>query len=58
MNSMPFGSTRHDRIFLYMKLYYCGLHLHCCRLEVNKGVGIDNIHYLNDGLWHMKQLKQ
>ena len=28
------------------------------RLEVNKGIGVDNIHYLNDGLWHMKQLKQ
>ncbi|KAK2169173.1 hypothetical protein LSH36_12g28014 [Paralvinella palmiformis] len=23
-------------------------------LEVNKGIGIETIHYLNDGLWHMK----
>ncbi|XP_063970608.1 malignant T-cell-amplified sequence 1-like isoform X1 [Lytechinus pictus] len=26
-------------------------------MNVNKGIGIDNIHYLNDGLWHMKQIK-
>merc|ERR1712002_429865 len=25
-------------------------------LEVNKGIGIENIHYLNDGLWHMKPI--
>lgn len=24
---------------------------------VNKGIGIENIHYLNDGLWHMTQIK-
>jgi len=24
--------------------------------EKNKGIGVDNIHYLNDGLWVMKQL--
>jgi len=23
----------------------------------NKGIGIDNLHYLNDGLWNMKPLK-
>jgi len=26
-------------------------------LAVNKGIGIENIHYLNDGLWHMKPIK-
>uniref|UniRef100_F7D612 Malignant T-cell-amplified sequence n=1 Tax=Monodelphis domestica TaxID=13616 RepID=F7D612_MONDO len=25
--------------------------------RVNKGIGIENIHYLNDGLWHMKTYK-
>ena len=20
--------------------------------ELNKGIGVDNMHYLNDGLWH------
>jgi len=25
-------------------------------LAKNKGIGVDNIHYLNDGLWVMKQL--
>lgn len=25
--------------------------------KVNKGVGVENIHYLNDGLWQMKFLK-
>lgn len=25
--------------------------------RVNKGVGIENVHYLNDGLWHMKTYK-
>lgn len=25
--------------------------------SVNKGVGVENIHYLNDGLWHMKPIK-
>ncbi|XP_048589355.1 malignant T-cell-amplified sequence 1 isoform X2 [Nematostella vectensis] len=24
----------------------------------NKGIGVDNIHYLNDGLWQMKQLER
>jgi len=24
----------------------------------NKGVGVENYHYLNDGLWSMKQFKQ
>ncbi|XP_034933716.1 malignant T-cell-amplified sequence 1 homolog isoform X2 [Chelonus insularis] len=26
-------------------------------LKVNKGVGIENYHYLNDGLWQMKPIK-
>lgn len=26
-------------------------------LEVNKGIAIETIHYLNDGLWHMKPVK-
>lgn len=26
-------------------------------LAKNKGVGVDNIHYLNDGLWLMKPVK-
>uniref|UniRef100_H2YW27 PUA domain-containing protein n=1 Tax=Ciona savignyi TaxID=51511 RepID=H2YW27_CIOSA len=25
--------------------------------EVNKGIGIDTVHYLNDGLWHLKIVK-
>ncbi|KAK9708680.1 Pre-PUA-like domain [Popillia japonica] len=25
--------------------------------KVNKGVGVENCHYLNDGLWHMKPVK-
>lgn len=25
--------------------------------KINKGIGIENIHYLNDGLWHMKTYK-
>jgi len=25
--------------------------------SINKGIGVDNIHYLNDGLWHMKAVK-
>uniref|UniRef100_I3J2X3 Malignant T-cell-amplified sequence n=3 Tax=Pseudocrenilabrinae TaxID=318546 RepID=I3J2X3_ORENI len=25
--------------------------------KVNKGIGIENVHYLNDGLWHMKTYK-
>ncbi|KAJ1529905.1 hypothetical protein ONE63_006635 [Megalurothrips usitatus] len=25
--------------------------------KVNKGVGVENIHYLNDGLWQMKPVK-
>lgn len=27
------------------------------RGKVNKGIGIENVHYLNDGLWHMKTYK-
>ncbi|XP_013391949.1 malignant T-cell-amplified sequence 1 [Lingula anatina] len=26
-------------------------------LQKNKGIAIDNIHFLNDGLWHMKPVK-
>ena len=26
-------------------------------LAKNKGIGLDNIHYLNDGLWLMKPVK-
>ncbi|KAJ8298414.1 hypothetical protein KUTeg_024945 [Tegillarca granosa] len=26
-------------------------------LSKNKGIGVDNIHYLNDGLWNMKSVK-
>ncbi|KAB0799932.1 hypothetical protein PPYR_07812 [Photinus pyralis] len=25
--------------------------------KINKGIGIENIHYLNDGLWQMKPIK-
>jgi len=25
---------------------------------VNKGIGVENVHYLLDGLWHMKALKK
>lgn len=25
--------------------------LKCCSRTVNKGIGVDNMHYLNDGLW-------
>ena len=24
--------------------------------EVNKGIGVDNLHYLNDGLWKTPRL--
>lgn len=27
------------------------------RAKVNKGVGVENCHYLNDGLWQMKPVK-
>ncbi|KAL3878375.1 hypothetical protein ACJMK2_030764 [Sinanodonta woodiana] len=26
-------------------------------ISSNKGIGVDNIHYLNDGLWNMKPVK-
>jgi PUA domain protein len=26
--------------------------------EKNKGVGVENYHYLNDGLWNMAKVKQ
>jgi hypothetical protein len=25
-----------------------------CRAKINKGIGVDNIHYLNDGLWKVR----
>lgn len=28
-----------------------------CRLSVNKGIGVENYHYLNDGLWILKPMK-
>ena len=27
------------------------------RLAKNKGIGVDNIHYIGDGLWHMQVVK-
>lgn len=27
------------------------------RAKVNKGIGVENCHYLNDGLWQMKPIK-
>ena len=29
----------------------------CFSISKNKGVGVDNIHFLNDGLWQMKSIK-
>ncbi|XP_008482692.1 malignant T-cell-amplified sequence 1, partial [Diaphorina citri] len=26
-------------------------------VRVNKGIGVENFHYLNDGLWNMKNIK-
>ncbi|KAF7238495.1 hypothetical protein EG68_11290, partial [Paragonimus skrjabini miyazakii] len=26
-------------------------------LSVNKGVGVENVHYLNDGLWRLKPIR-
>lgn len=26
-------------------------------LKVNKGIGVENLHYLNDGLWRLKSVK-
>lgn len=26
-------------------------------LRVNKGIGVENVHYLNDGLWRLKPVK-
>jgi len=28
------------------------------RRQTNKGIGIEVIHFLNDGLWQMKQLEK
>ena len=28
-----------------------------CRSSVNKGIGVENYHYLNDGLWMLKPMK-
>lgn len=28
-----------------------------CSATINKGIGVENVHYLNDGLWHMKPVK-
>ena len=43
----------------HMMKSYCNsrLVLNVYRLEVNKGIAIETIHYLNDGLWHMKPMK-
>jgi len=40
-------------LFVIVVVWLVGLH----RLEMNKGIGLETIHYLNDGLWHMKSLK-
>nr|ALX72367.1 venom protein VP2 [Odontobuthus doriae] len=26
-------------------------------LKINKGIGVENVHYLNDGLWQMRPAK-
>lgn len=39
---------------IYLNIW---LYLFVFRAKVNKGVGIENCHYLNDGLWQMKPVK-
>lgn len=44
-----------DDMYVFIVLYYivvqCTL---TSRLKINKGVGVENVHYLCDGLWLMK----
>ena len=30
----------------------------CVRSRVNKGIGVENVHFLGDGLWLMERLEQ
>lgn len=49
------------------KFYHCKIYqeldtlyfffLKFLRAKINKGVGVENCHYLNDGLWQMKPIK-
>lgn len=43
----------HFYIYVSYKIYFIYLN----RLKINKGVGIETYHYLNDGLWQMKPVK-
>ena len=38
-----------EKSFVFLFSYF--------RLEKNKGIGVDNIHYLYDGLWNMKPVR-
>jgi hypothetical protein len=43
----------------FIMFYLCDdpVIIFCFRAKVNKGIGIENYHYLNDGLWQMKPVK-
>ena len=46
-------SSNHFVMFiLFYFFFYLG------RRDTNKGIGIEVIHFLNDGLWQMKQLEK
>lgn len=47
-----------DALMMHNLIFVFVLYLSFANREkVNKGIGIENVHYLNDGLWHMKTYK-
>ena len=44
-------------IYFTIYIYINAFLIFFCRSKVNKGIGIENCHYLNDGLWQMKPVK-
>ena len=39
-------------IYIYIRVCVCV----CDRAKINKGIGVEVLHYLNDGLWTLKEL--
>lgn len=47
-----------ENLFIYLNEQVINIFpIFCYSAKVNKGVGVENCHYLNDGLWQMKPIK-
>lgn len=61
-HALAIGKTTMSSEDMWVMIFFKNLlnisfNLFYFRSKVNKGIGVENIHYLNDGLWQMKPVK-